>query len=76
MEAVMVMTGPRGLFPVTVTFADITNALRQILAKVTRFGRFGRFAEFRAEIIKGGMVVAEMAMRRKQSSDNSEVATA
>ena len=69
--ALMVMRGPRGLFPPLFTFADFTNGLRQILAKCVRNGGF---TTFRAAIRKEGQVVAELIMKPKQP--NGEVASA
>lgn len=70
-EAVMTMIGPRGLFPPRFTFADLTNGLRQILAKCLRRGAF---VPFEAAIRKEGIVVAELVMAQKTGEE--EVASA
>ena len=64
--ALMVLRGPRGLFPPPFSFADFTNGLRQILAKCIRNGEF---TTFRAAIRKEGIVVAELIMKPKAPNE-------
>ena len=72
-DALMVIRGPRGLFPALVTFADLTDGIRQILAACVRHGEW---VAFKAAIYKDGSLAAEMVMKDKRGPPGAAVASA